>query len=483
MNQSKHTHRLVGLVLILLMSTFSVFAQQAKKAAPNTNLQTTKGTNDAPVIFSQISNSNPNFIGGGEIKGDQGTVPYTAPTHITLDPGSIHTSLVHTVDGAGVNASNIAPTVVNCPMMNVDVEIPFIQSCVKSDINVSYCNSGTQDATNVYIDVALDNEFTLDSAELPYTVLGGNEYRFQLGTVVINDCGAFKLFVTTDCDTTLVGDEHCIQANIYPDTLCNSVINSHLIQLEGSCNATDAIVSFKLTNHGLPITAADQVRFVITEDYLLFQGQGGGTVTDTLIDSILVLGANAVEEIKISNPHSKDYTLNVIDGTDNSLIASSTVAGCLMGNTSNLTINDYHSGVFFVKNVVPYESIDCKINGHSESQTSTTLTPSAKPSVVGEENSTNTNRETTSTAFLEEPITIYAYPNPFSDLATIEIHGPIADNFSFKLYDATGRVVQQKELAKERSFKVQRGSLLPGIYLYRIEAAGKNVGTGKLMIK
>lgn len=479
MIQSKHTHRLGGLVLIFLMSTFGVFAQQAKPLSPNTNTNVvTQAKKDKQVFFNTSNTTTPPSNNGGEVIDDNEVVLDVTPTHLTLGPGSIHNSIIHTVAGSGVNANNIAPTVVNCPMMHVDVDLPFAQSCLSSTANISYCNHGTQVATDVYVDVTLESVLTLDSAEIAYTALGGNKYRFQLGTVGISGCDNFEIYVTTDCDTSLIGTDHCIQANIYPDTLCNSVLNAHVLYLQGTCD--NGIINFKITNHGLPITAAEQIRYVVTEDHLLFQ-QGAGTTLDTLIDTVLVLGANITEEIKIPNPYAKDYTLKIVDHNNNNLIASSTVANCNVNNTSNLMINDYHSNLYW-DNVVPYEAIGCAKNSHTTNQTSTILSPSAKPLITDNNSVPQSNRASSEKELFEDPTIIYAYPNPFNDFATIRIEGPIADNFQFKLYDVTGRVVQQKEVSKERSFKVERGTLLPGIYLYRIEAEGEQVGIGKLMI-
>lgn len=107
-----------------------------------------------------------------------------------------------------------------CPFMEVDIQTPFLRRCFESDIYVYYKNSGTIAAKDAYIDVTLDTNFIFVSSGKPVASINGNVYRFLIGDLEENNSGAFTIRIKVSCDTKL-GDFHCAEAHIYPDTTCN----------------------------------------------------------------------------------------------------------------------------------------------------------------------------------------------------------------------------------------------------------------------
>jgi hypothetical protein len=91
-------------------------------------------------------------------------------------------------------------------------------------------------------------------------------------------------------------------------------------------------------------------------------------------------------------------------------------------------------------------------------------------------------------------ISCAAYPNPFNPSVTFAIHfnKPLYDNIILKIYDITGRLVNnliipvngQQELHYTWNAKsVNDGRLASGIYLYRIEGIKRNlITTGKIVL-
>lgn len=79
---------------------------------------------------------------------------------------------------------------------------------------------------------------------------------------------------------------------------------------------------------------------------------------------------------------------------------------------------------------------------------------------------------------------VHAYPNPFEQYITFEVNGfvTLGQIFSLRLFDALGREVRRAEFAGEQ-FVIQRQALLPGLYYFLIESAGKRIGAGKLEAK
>ena len=72
------------------------------------------------------------------------------------------------------------------------------------------------------------------------------------------------------------------------------------------------------------------------------------------------------------------------------------------------------------------------------------------------------------------------YPNPFQEVATVEIEGKEFTKIVFALYDLTGRLVYQKA-SSETSFSIHKSDLTQGVYIYRIFADGDLLNTGKLI--
>jgi len=106
-----------------------------------------------------------------------------------------------------------------CPELNVDVSAIFLRRCFDNNYTVTYCNQGTAVAEDAYLELSLDPFFTMVSSELAYTDLGNNLFRFDLGDVPVAACESFKFAVNISCEAEL-GQTHCVEAHIFPDTIC-----------------------------------------------------------------------------------------------------------------------------------------------------------------------------------------------------------------------------------------------------------------------
>ena len=155
-----------------------------------------------------------------------------------------------------------------CPAMTVDIGNAWLRRCFEGQYYVLYCNKGTADATDAYVDIHLDPFLTLTTAELPFTDLGNNQYRFELGTVPFNTCDHFWVRVKTSCDATL-GQTHCTEAIIYPTGDCqpaNPLWSGASLQIEANCS-TDSL-DFIIRNTGIG-TTLEPLEYVIIEDAVM----------------------------------------------------------------------------------------------------------------------------------------------------------------------------------------------------------------------
>jgi len=473
MDQSKDNLRSNLLLLLVVISSFSLFAQE-KTSKTNTLLKTNSAQTGTTQLQPNTSTINHRF--------DLHQAREIPRGGLQIDNGSTYGDNIHTpADDNHSNNSNQTSSLVTCPMMYVQVNVPFLESCLQSSAQINFCNTGTSTAFGAFVDVELPAELLLDSADLPYTTVGTNLYRFQLGTVAISFCDQFEIYFTTACDSSLLGEEHCIHAHIYPDTLCNTVQNTPLLTVEGSCVAGKA--TFTINNHGTAVTLNQHMQLIIIEDHLLV---GGTPITYHNRTLELERGGIFTPEFTPGFISGQgNYKLMLKDSLDNILVQSR-VNGCYYGST-NVLIENFHVqqllNQFGNDTILPFISQGCAENGYTVAQTNSTFASSNNTFKINQKPQA-TNDNVSSSKFLEvEATTVLVFPNPFSLHATVQIEGPISDRFMFRLYDAMGRTVQMMEIEGQRQFKIERGNLLQGMYLYQIEAEGELIDAGKLLIK
>ncbi len=84
---------------------------------------------------------------------------------------------------------------------------------------------------------------------------------------------------------------------------------------------------------------------------------------------------------------------------------------------------------------------------------------------------------------LQEGVSVQVTPNPFEDFTTIEVQGVEASKLlSFTLYDVAGKAIRQEQFTKDR-FTFYRNALAGGMYFYQIQAEGRLLNAGKVMVK
>lgn len=157
---------------------------------------------------------------------------------------------------------------VECPLMSVDVSVPFLRRCFSNTYSVRYCNEGTAVANDAAVEIQLDEFLTLESAELPYSTTGDQAYRFELGDLPPNACGQFKFTVYVDCDNTELGQTHCVEAFVFPDTLCVPKPPAPLISADSRCDGDSAV--FTLLNIGDADMESSASYIVIEDDVMFF---------------------------------------------------------------------------------------------------------------------------------------------------------------------------------------------------------------------
>jgi uncharacterized repeat protein (TIGR01451 family) len=198
-------------------------------------------------------------------------VPYGTYEVRLLKPNALWEVCVDTVPGVVVGngtppqvdfATNFAG---DCPYLTVDLSTPFLRRCFDNTYTAHYCNVGPTVATDAYVDVALDPYLVFNDASQPGTLLADNTYRFELGDVAPGTCGNIQIDVMVSCEAAL-GQAHCSNAHIYPDTLCGPLAYTGVdLQVLATCDGEDVV--FTITNTGTPMLAP--LDYVVIEDVMV----------------------------------------------------------------------------------------------------------------------------------------------------------------------------------------------------------------------
>ena len=158
----------------------------------------------------------------------------------------------------------------SCPKMTVDVGTAFLRPCMESTYIVQYCSEGTVVAEDAYVEITLPPELVLNTSELPATPLANNTYSFGLGNVNPGDCGSFWLNATLDCNSD-VGLTHCVEAHIYPDTICMDTMmawDGSSVELSADCEGDSVILT--ISNNGWG-DMSESLEFIVVEDNVLIR--------------------------------------------------------------------------------------------------------------------------------------------------------------------------------------------------------------------
>lgn len=231
----------------------------------NANCTKDVGENLMPNnVVQVITNSGDRFYGYSNAQGVyQATVYDTGQATITwinqssywqrpaCQPGAITVALQPN-DTSIVDL--YAEPIIFCPILTVEMSNTILRRCFGNNrYYVTYCNLGTVPANNAYVDVTFDQFLEVDNSSLPWTSVNGDTYRFDLGNIAEGACGSFVVSVTVNCDSAVLGQTHCVEARIYPDSICEPIEPSwdfSSLELVSQCLEGDSI-EFTITNIGV----------------------------------------------------------------------------------------------------------------------------------------------------------------------------------------------------------------------------------------
>lgn len=231
------------------------------------------------------------------------------------------------------------------PKVTVDISTPFLRRCFDNIYTISLTNESNDTSFNTYVDVELDNDLIpVDTAFLSAQNLGNNSYRFNIGTLHPLQNSRKNLMVNVRCDSTILGQTHCVKATSFPYLNC-VITDAKYMQAIASCR-NDSVI-FIIENVGFPEAFQQDYR-IIADDSIV----DVGTLNFTPSFSTNILS--------YYNPEGKTYRLEtrqypVFIGEDT--VLSIDIEGCGNNNFSTGYITQ-----FIQDDDAPNVSIDCHQN-------------------------------------------------------------------------------------------------------------------------
>ena len=181
--------------------------------------------------------------------------------------------------------------IIDCPYMIVDVGTWAFRRCFETPGTVVYCNMGTAAAEDARIEITVDPLLEILSASVPFTGPVGNTYTFEIGDVGVGECSSFAYQIFTSCDG-LLGEAVCMEAKIFPDTLCAPIDPSWSeasLELNSECDGDS--LYFTISNIGAGAMNGP-LEFVVIEDGVMMLHVEDGPALGVGVTYIIAVPAN-----------------------------------------------------------------------------------------------------------------------------------------------------------------------------------------------
>jgi len=194
----------------------------------------------------------------------------------------------------------------DCPNLTAEITSPFLRRCFDSYVYVDYCNSGTVEVDDAFVEVTLDNFMAFKSSDPAPTSVSGNVLYYEIGTVAVWECGDINITVEISCDSEL-GDEQCYTATYGPVYDCNTKSGSSVTECQEIRGAFDPN-----DKRAFPLGDGDNYT-ILPDESLLYQIRFQNTGTDTAFNIVIedVISDNLDLRSFTPGQSSHDYTAEV----------------------------------------------------------------------------------------------------------------------------------------------------------------------------
>jgi len=199
-----------------------------------------------------------------------------------------------------------------CPFLTIDIATPLLRRCFDNTYQISYCNTGTAVALDAEVQLMLDPFFTFISSSISPSSQEGLMLAFPIGDLAVGECGRFSVTINLSCDAVL-GQSHCVEANILPLSNCETLAPSARLQVSGEC--LDEAIEFTVENIGEIDMSAPSQLIVIEDDVMFLTREFQLPTTASLPVMVIPSGHTMrIEVPRVPDDPSQGYISKTIEG-------------------------------------------------------------------------------------------------------------------------------------------------------------------------
>ncbi len=158
--------------------------------------------------------------------------------------------------------------VLDCPELNIEINTPVVRRCIDYNYYIHYENIGTLSADSVRIILKLDPLMSFKGSSIPISNVQLPYVEFFIGKLNVFESGSFTMSVQINCDSSVVGQTHCVTAEILPhkDCIVPAQWSGARIKLDAKCE--NGKNKFRIQNIGSQ-DMPEPTKYWIVEDDIM----------------------------------------------------------------------------------------------------------------------------------------------------------------------------------------------------------------------
>ncbi len=435
----------------------SIYSVDADCILDSTDLRLTKWqvkveSDDFMRIKATDANGNFNF-----------TVPYGNYT-LSTHPVNAHWELCDPGYNVNVDEDHVevhqdfmAKALTICADIDLDFSTPFLRRCMENYYSIRVRNTGPDASGGTSLVLQLDPYFNFTSATIPYTQVEAGIFRFELGTLDVNEEITFRIYFLISCDA-VIGTEHCLKGTIYDKHSCSDS-RSVYTECQENIGSVDPNDKRIFNESGKETEQVDKGEYIYYQ--IRFQNTGTDTAfTVQIVDPLSSsLDLSTLDMLSSSQPYSYSLT----DGPALRVVFEN----ILLPDSST---NEPSSHGFIKFRIKPLPEFDYG-----------TTIPNQADIYFDFNQPVRTNKATLSilpplaTHETERSIDLNVFPNPAKESISLVLSEEDRNRVnSYEIIDPLGKTVIQSELVSHP--KVDVSQMVPGIYLVILKKNGTTMG-------
>lgn len=182
-----------------------------------------------------------------------------------------------------VSQNVLAKALNNCAGINVNLSAPLLRRCFDNSYTINVFNQGPSDSENTNIEVTLDQYFEFSSSSIPSTQIDEQVYKFELGSIKMNELVRIKIYFNISCDAEL-GISHCMKVKVLEDDLCDNEIIEYS-ECQNNIGSFDPNDKRIFSSEGIESSTFEKEDFIYY--HIRFQNTGTDTAFTVLIEDVL----------------------------------------------------------------------------------------------------------------------------------------------------------------------------------------------------